>query len=321
MPAPKPQCHHIQRRTFLADVGMGFTGLALGALSHAEGFARDDNPAPFKPPNGRPHFAPKAKNVIWVFLSGGYSQMETFDPKPALVKYGNKTYDQTAFPNPTKDPLFMLRSRAVVGGDRPHSKIFPMQIGYRKHGESGIEVTNWWPHLATCVDDIAFVRSMYTTDNDHNAEFQMHHGRHKLDPPEPVLGSWIHYGLGTLNENLPAFVFIGQYKDTRVRWNFDANYLGPAHSAVELSLDPKKPLPSWLASSRASLSSSISSIGCRPSSIRKTPKSKPASNRMSWLSVCRCRCLTHWTCRMRRPTPSGCTVSTTRQLRSTVAGC
>jgi hypothetical protein len=169
--------------------------------------------------------------------------METFDPKPALVKYGNRTYDETPIPNPTNDPLFKLRSRAVVGGDRPHSKILPMQVGFRKHGDSGIEVTDWWPHLATCVDDISFVRSMYTTDNDHNAEFQMHHGRHKLDPPEPVLGSWIHYGLGSLNENLPSFVFLGQYKDTRVRWNFDANYLGPEHAGVELSLDPKNPLP------------------------------------------------------------------------------
>ena len=84
---------------------------------------------------------------------------------------------------------------------------------------------------------------MYTTDNDHNAEFQIHHGRHKLDPPEPVLGSWINYGLGTLNENLPKFVFLGQYKDTRVRWNFDPAYLGPEHGGVELALDPKKSLP------------------------------------------------------------------------------
>ena len=231
------------RRTYLADIGLGFTGLALGTVLNADGYAGSSVEAPHSPPDGRAHFTPKAKNVIWVFLSGGYSQMETFDPKPALVKYGNQTYDETPFPNPTKDPLFKLRSRAVVGGDRPHSKILPMQIGFRKHGESGIEVTDWWPHLATCVDDISFVRSMYTTDNDHNAEFQMHHGRHKLDPPEPVLGSWIHYGLGTLNENLPAFVFLGQYKDTRVRWNFDANYLGPAHAGVELSLDPKNPLP------------------------------------------------------------------------------
>ena len=74
----------------------------------------------------------------------------------------------------------------------------------QKHGQAGVEISDWWPHLATCVDDIAFVRSMYTTDNDHAAEFQMHHGRHKLDERQPVIGSWIHYGLGTLNEDLPA---------------------------------------------------------------------------------------------------------------------
>lgn len=236
-------CGRIHRRSFLADVGMGCTGLAMASLLHKEGVARPVMKAERIIPDGKPHFTPKAKNIIWVFLSGGYSQMETFDPKPALNKYGGKTYDDTAYPNPTKDPLFEKRSRAVVGGSRPHSKIFPMQVGFRKHGESGIEVTDWWPHLATCVDDISFVRSMYTTDNDHAAEFQMHHGRHKLDPPEPVLGSWIHYGLGSHNENLPSFVFLGQYTDTRVRYNLDANYLGPEHSGVELSLDPSKPLP------------------------------------------------------------------------------
>ncbi|MCH2203404.1 MAG: DUF1501 domain-containing protein [Fuerstiella sp.] len=231
------------RRTFLADVGLGCSGLALGALLNQDGFAREGAETAHVQPDGLSHFTPKAKNVIWVFLSGGYSQVETFDPKPALVKYGNRTFDEIPLPNPTNDPLFTLRSRAVVGGDRPHSKILPMQVGFRKHGESGIEITDWWPNLATCVDDISLVRSMYTTDTDHDAEFQMHHGRHKLDPPEPVIGSWIHYGLGSLNENLPAFVFLGEYKDTRVRWNFDANYLGPAHAGVELSLDPANPLP------------------------------------------------------------------------------
>jgi hypothetical protein len=242
-PTPRPPCGRIHRRTFLSDVGMGFTGLALGTLLGQDGTARANEPAPWSPPDGRPHFAPKAKKVIWIFLSGGYSHLETFDPKSALNKYAGKSYDETTLPNPLKDPLFKQRSRAVVGGDRLHSKVFPLQIGFEKHGESGIEITDWWPNLAKCVDDIAFVRSMYTTDNDHAAEFQMHHGRHKLDPPEPVIGSWVHYGLGTLNENLPSFVFIGQYKDTRVRWDFDAHYLGPEHAGVELSLDPKAPLP------------------------------------------------------------------------------
>jgi hypothetical protein len=84
---------------------------------------------------------------------------------------------------------------------------------------------------------------MYTTDNDHDAEFQMHHGRHKLEEKQPVLGSWIHYGLGTLNENLPQFVVLGEFRDTRVKQIYDADYLGPAHSGVHLSLDPKNPLP------------------------------------------------------------------------------
>jgi hypothetical protein len=169
--------------------------------------------------------------------------METWDPKPALVKYGNKSFADTPFPDPLKSPLFRLRSRDVVGGERPYPKIFPMQVGFKKHGKSGIEMTDWWPHLAKCVDDIAFVRSMYTTDNDHGAEFQMHTGRHVLEEKQPVLGSWVHYGLGTLNQNLPQFVFLGQYSDNRVRYNFDADYLGPAHSGVELSLDPNAPLP------------------------------------------------------------------------------
>src|SRR5262249_49035534 len=68
-------------------------------------------------------------------------------------------------------------------------------------------------------------------------------GRHKLDERQPVLGSWIHYGLGTLNEDLPQFVFLGQYSDPRVRENFSADYLGPQYAGVELSLDPGNPLP------------------------------------------------------------------------------
>jgi hypothetical protein len=212
-------------------------------MLHRDRIARADESQPWAPPDGRPHLEPKTKTVIWIFLSGGVSHLETWDPKPALNTHAGKTYDQTGLPNPLKSPLFKERSRAVVGADRTHAEIFPMQVGFKKYGGAGVEISDWWPQLATCVDDIAFVRSMYTTDNDHAAEFQMHHGRHKLDEKQPVIGSWIHYGLGTLNENLPQFVFLGQYKDTRVRENFAADYLGPQHGGVDLSLDPKNPLP------------------------------------------------------------------------------
>jgi hypothetical protein len=239
-----PCCGRIQRRTFLADVGMGFTGLALGAMLHRDGVARADAEGEHQPPSGQPDFAPRAKNVIWIFLSGGVSHLETFDPKPLLNKFAGKTYDQTTLPNPQKSPLYLQRSRSVVGFDRELvSTIFPLQVGYRQHGEAGVEVSDWLPHLATCVDDLAIVRSMYSTDNDHYAEQQFHHGRHRLDEKQPSLGSWVRYGLSTLNQNLPEFVFLGDFKDPRVKENFNADYLGPQYDGIHLALDPANPLP------------------------------------------------------------------------------
>src|SRR3954469_13417154 len=182
-PWADPFCGRIHRRTFLADVGLGFTGLALGSMLERDGVLGAEEPrAPVSTqPTGRPHFEPRAESIIWIFLSGGVSHLESWDPKPILNKYAGKTYDATGLPSPFKSPLFKERSRAVVGDDRTHAEIFPLQVGFRKHGQAGTEISDWWPELATCVDDIAFVRSMYTTDNDHAAEFQMHHGRHKLD--------------------------------------------------------------------------------------------------------------------------------------------
>src|SRR4051794_10221633 len=108
---------HADRRAFLADVGMGFTGLALGSMLHRDGVARADEAHGSAPlHDGKPHFQPKAKAVIWVFLSGGVSQMETWDPKPALTKYADKTFADTPFADPLKSPLFKQRSRDVVGG-------------------------------------------------------------------------------------------------------------------------------------------------------------------------------------------------------------
>lgn len=124
-----PPCGRIRRRTFLADVGMGFTGLALGAMLHRCGVVRAEAPEADLEPSGQPHFTPRSKSIIWIFLSGGVSHLETWDPKPALNRYAGKTYAETPYPNPTKSPLFQERSRAVVGGDRPHSTIFPLQVG------------------------------------------------------------------------------------------------------------------------------------------------------------------------------------------------
>src|SRR5262249_5745505 len=119
------------------------------------------------------------------------------------------------------------------------NRLLATQVGFKKRGQSGIEVSDWFPHLATCADQIAFVRSMYTTDDNHGAQTQFHSGRHMLDGEFPTLGAWVHYGLGTLNKNLPQFISMGR----REYWNArDGHYLGPEHDAVPLRVDPKNPL-------------------------------------------------------------------------------
>ncbi len=237
----------MHRRNFLANAGLGCAGMALGSLLMRDGIVRgSEGPSPSEADASgtKSQPWPRARNVIWVFLSGGVSHLETFDPKPLLNRYAGKTYDETTLPNPQKLPIYRERSRSVVGFDREVvSQIMPLQTGFRRFGNVGCEVSDWLPHLAGVVDDLCVVRSMYTTDNDHGAEFQFHTGRHFLDEQQPTIGSWVSYGLGSLNENLPQFVFLGEYKDPRVKKDFEAHYLGPQHSAVELSLDPQNPLP------------------------------------------------------------------------------
>jgi hypothetical protein len=238
-----PPCGRVHRRAFLADMGFGTAGMALGSLLAGDGILKA-NAATQSAPTGQPHFTPKAKNVIWIFLSGGYSHLETFDPKPDVNKYAGKSYDETPYNNPLLDPLHDLRSRSVVGFKRKtFPKIFPLQVGYQKRGQLGIEISDWLPHISECVDDISFVRSMWTTDNDHAAEYQIHHGRHALDDKQPTIGSWVSYGLGSLNENLPQFVVLGKLTDPRQNYDHDADYLGPRYAGIPLSLDPKNPLP------------------------------------------------------------------------------
>jgi len=236
----------LRRRTFLADVGMGFTGLVLGTLLQRDGIARAGAPAPQFPfsPTPRP---PKAKSVIWLFMVGGTSQMESFDPKPALNRYAGISIDQTPYADALKNPL-VDNVRIVVPNDANGHiwpKAYPLQVGYRPRGEAGIEVSDWWPHLGERVDDLAFVRSMWTTDNNHGAQLQFHTGRHSLDGFFPTIGSWVHYGLGTINENLPQFVVMGQpiADCCGGAGAHGANYLGPEHDGVHLSTDPLRPLP------------------------------------------------------------------------------
>lgn len=237
-------CGNIRRRTFLADCGMGFTGLVLGAMLQRDAIAAAGSAGVWKPPDGKPHFTPKAKNVIWLFMLGGVSHLESFDPKPAVNKYGGKKIIETPYKDSLESPLLKENLREVVAGlHKVHSTLLPMQIGHSKRGQSGIDISDWWPHVGGMADDLAVVRSMWTTDNDHGAQIQFQTGRHMLEGDFPSIGSWVHYGLGALNENLPQFVVFGNTLGNNVEAAHGADYLGPEHAGVRLAVDPKNPLP------------------------------------------------------------------------------
>jgi len=228
----------INRRQCLANLGNGCLLLALDSLLARDAAASSEKN--WQPPDGRPHFQPRAKSVIWLFMRGGYSHMESFDPKPMLTKHAGKSIDETRW-SYVQDPERLKKVRVVVVNDangQQRNELFPLQVGFQKRGQSGIEVADWLPHLGSCVDDLAIIRSMWTTDDNHGAQVQFHSGRHMLDARVPTIGAWINYGLGTLNENLPQFITVGpRYFDVR-----DGHYLGPANDAVPLKIDPDNPL-------------------------------------------------------------------------------
>jgi hypothetical protein len=235
-------CGRQTRRGFLADTGMGFTGLALGALLFRDGVARAaDN---FGPQSG-PHLPQRAKSVIWIFLCGGVSHLESFDIKPELNKYGGKSIDDT----PYKDLLDEKRiNKNLVGFNPSHKQrkdLMALQTGYKKYGECGLEVGDWFRHIGECADDLAVVRSLWTCHNDHGTQLTWHTGRHPREGSFPTIGSWANYGLGSMNENLPDYVVLGQPTGDCCggEWTHGAGYLGPQYAGVRLNVGAANPLP------------------------------------------------------------------------------
>lgn len=229
----------MKRRQLLNNSALGFSTLALQAMLQRDGFGATEKSLT-RQPDGLPHFAPKAKSVIWLFMRGGVSHMESFDPKPALNQYAGKTIPESPFADVQKSER-LKRVRVVVVNDangQQRNKLYPLQVGYKKYGESGIEISDWFPHIGSQVDHLSIIRSMWTTDDNHGAQVQFHSGRHMLDPRVPTIGAWVNWGLGTLNENLPQFISMGpRFFDRR-----DGHYLGPAYDSIELKVDPKNPL-------------------------------------------------------------------------------
>ena len=229
-----PLERQLNRRSFLASTGSGIVGGSLATLMQRQSLA--EHPAI----TGQPNFQPKAKNVIWLFMRGGISHIESFDPKPAVTKYAGKSISETPWKS-VQDPKRLKKLRVVATNqDTQRNKLYELQVGFKKYGQSGIEVSNFFPNIGSCIDDIAVVRSMWTTDDNHGAQYQFESGRHNVDGFYPTIGAWITYGLDSLNSHLPAFIKMGVKYPQVVN---DGNYLGPAFDAVRLNVDPNNPLP------------------------------------------------------------------------------
>ncbi|MEC9091708.1 MAG: DUF1501 domain-containing protein [Planctomycetota bacterium] len=184
------------RREFLWQSAGGFGSVPLTALLDQDGFfgsaSADDQNQKFTNPLApkKPHFAPKAKSVIFLFMYGGPSHIDTYEYKPKMYGMDGKTVDVKTFGR---------------GGKKSKGRIVEPRWKFKQYGECGKWVSDLFPNIGTCVDDIAFLHSMTADSPIHgSAMLMMNSG--KVLSGSPALGSWVNYGLGTVNENLPGFV-------------------------------------------------------------------------------------------------------------------
>ena len=221
----------VTRRGFFERVGDGMCGAALATLLSGDLYAGLGPPASELPAEGRrklydlkprsPHFDPKAKSVIHLFMNGGPSQMDLFDPKPMLDKHhGDSYFDEVAADlTVPESALGLMRS----------------PFSFKQYGQAGIWVSELMPHLARQVDQIALIRSMFTTHPNHEpALFKIHSGR--TIPGRPSLGAWVIYGLGSEGESLPAYVVLDDPLGLPINgvWNWQSGFLPPIYQGTRI---------------------------------------------------------------------------------------
>lgn len=204
------------RRSFLRTAANGIGAWALGDLLSADGLTAATAGAANPLAPRAPHFAPKAKHVIYMFMEGGPSQYELFDPKPELEKWDGKSLP----PEMTKDMKL-----AFI---KPTAKVMASRYKFAPQGQSGMVLSELWKHLGEVADDISLVRSVHTDAfNHHPGQLLLFTG--SIVPGRPTLGAWSLYGLGSESENLPGFVVLSSGKGTSGgATNFSSGFL-PSH--------------------------------------------------------------------------------------------
>ncbi|MEI6714817.1 MAG: DUF1501 domain-containing protein [Verrucomicrobiota bacterium] len=223
----------LSRRQMLARTGMGFGALALGDLLGHSGLRAEDAPAPvFQSLAARePHFPVKAKHVIHIFANGGASQVDTFDPKPLLTQYHGKTL-------PTS-----------LKTERPTGAALGSPFAFKKYGQCGLDVSEIFAHVGESADDLCVIRSMHADVPNHEPSLLLLNCGDARQV-RPSMGSWLTYGLGTLNQNLPGFVVMcpGGYPiQESQNWQagflpgvFQGTYLDTKNSEVEKLIEHVK---------------------------------------------------------------------------------
>ncbi|MDX1982000.1 MAG: DUF1501 domain-containing protein [Bryobacteraceae bacterium] len=176
------------RRDFFTRAGSGLAGLALGSMLAAEGRAAKLDPLAPR----QPHVKPRAKSVIWLFMEGGPSHIDLFDPKPALEKMNGQ-------------PMPASFGRPITAMGTAGNTLMASKRTFKQHGQSGLWVSDWYPHIARHVDDLAVIRSCQADGLNHvGSVCQMNTG--DILAGRPSMGAWVTYGLGSANRNLPTFV-------------------------------------------------------------------------------------------------------------------
>jgi hypothetical protein len=185
------------RRDFLATSASGIGALALASLFKADGLlaAEADKTIPIGPVRGT-HFKPKAKNCIFIYMEGAPSQMDLFDPKPKLNEMSGQ-----------KLPDSMLEKVRFAFIQKDGARLMGSPRKFSHHGQCGMELSDLLPHIGSCADDIALIRSMHTDQfNHHPGQLMMQCGSPMLG--RPTMGSWLNYGLGSESKNLPGYVVL-----------------------------------------------------------------------------------------------------------------
>jgi Protein of unknown function (DUF1501) len=211
---------NMTRREMLCRFANGFGMLALASQLTDEAKAGSANPLAVKPPQ----FSPQAKRIIFLFMSGGPSHVDMFDPKPRLAQDNGK-------PLPFEMPKLV---RTKTGN------LLKSPFKFKKYGQSGIEISELYPHVASCVDDLCIVRSMVADNINHNgACLQMNTGEQAFS--RPSMGSWLLYGLGSENQNLPGFIVISPSQPAQGAPLWSSSFLPAAYQGTLVS-DLKNPI-------------------------------------------------------------------------------